>query len=170
MILIKSLSKSFVASLKLCTVAKNDFGLHFTPPGKSLIYINKKQQRAKNWPCGTPARTSPQAKCRPFKITLCFRDFRKSVKILKKAHWFHFALIYEGDVYVRHCHLSLEYLKTHHVLQSLELKIDKFHVLLTKIIIQDSTTRTQEFPCLKPDWFGDIKSFSIKKMSTFHSI
>ena len=89
MILIKPLSKSFFALLILCTVAKNEvpsassFGLHFTPSEKLLIQIrNNRGLRIDLY--GTSARILPQAECRPFKVTLCFRDFRKSVKIFKK--------------------------------------------------------------------------------------
>ena len=66
MILVKSLFKSFVAFLILCTVANNEvpsakqFG--YTEDHKSLIHIrNKRGPRID--PCGTPARTSLQDEC-----------------------------------------------------------------------------------------------------------
>ena len=34
-------------------------------------------------PCRTPARTSLPDECWPFRTSLCFHDFKKSVKILK---------------------------------------------------------------------------------------
>ena len=51
--------------------------------------------------------------------------------------------------------MLLKYLKTHHILHSLDLRIDKCHVI-------DKSWLMQESPCLKPDWFEDMKSFPIK--------
>ena len=52
--------------------------------------------------------------------------------------------------------MPLTYLKTHDVLHSLDLRIDKYHVLLTKNWLIHKSL------CLKPDLFEDIKSFSMK--------
>ena len=92
-ILVKSLFKSFVAFLILGTVANNElssasFGLTvlgYTEDHQIIIDINKKQKEARIDPCGTPARTSLQDKCWPFRTTLCFRDFKKLVKIFKRG-------------------------------------------------------------------------------------
>ena len=61
-ILVKSLFKSYIALLILCTVANNEvspansFGLHWRPSNKSLIWIRNKRG-SRLGPCETPART-----------------------------------------------------------------------------------------------------------------
>ena len=57
---------------------------------------------------------------------------RNQLKFLKNVHRSRFALIYERDLYARPSQMLLKYLKTHHTLHSLDLRIDKYHVLLTK--------------------------------------
>ena len=85
-ILAKSLFKSFVTLLILCTVANNEvlstnkFGLHWRSSDKSLIQIrNKRDPRIH--PCGTPVRTSLQDECWQFRTTLCFRDFKNESSV-----------------------------------------------------------------------------------------
>ena len=90
LILGKSLFKSFFALLILCTVTNNEvssansFRLNWRPSGKLLKWIRYKRAPRID-PCGTPARTSLQYKCWPFRINLCFRDFKKSVQIFKSG-------------------------------------------------------------------------------------
>ena len=84
-ILVRSFVKWFDDVLIICIVANNEvlsanrFGLHWSLSDKSLIWIrNKRGPRID--PCGTPLRASLQDECLPFRTTLCFRDFKKSVK------------------------------------------------------------------------------------------
>ena len=136
-ILGKSLFKSFVALLISCAVANNEvssansIGLYWRPSVKSLIQIrNKRGPRID--PPRIPARTSLQDECWPFRATLVSATLWNQLKCSKEVHRFRFALIYEWDLYARTCQMSLKYLKTHHLLHSLDLTIDKYHVLPTK--------------------------------------
>lgn len=96
----------------------------------------------------TPAKRSLKHKCWPFGITTHFRDFKKSVLIFKKDPPISFC----SDLWMRYLYkISSTAFEKYHALHSLDLKI-----------VIDTSWLSQVFPCLKPDWYGDIKTFSLK--------
>ena len=71
-------------------------------------------------PCGTLARTSLPDECWPLRTSLCFRDFKKSVKIFKGDPPIPFCSI----LLMRPlCQTLLKYLKTNRVLHRTDVRL-----------------------------------------------
>ena len=121
----------------LCTVANNEvssansFLLQWRTSTKSLIHIRRKggpetllvEHRQEH-----DSRTNNDHLEKLFVSAILWN----LLKLSKEVHWSHFALIHEGGFYARLHQMPLKYLKMPHILHSLDLEIDKYHVLLTK--------------------------------------
>ena len=122
---------------------------------KSLTYIkNKRGPRIE--PCGTPARVSTQEEHWPFKIILCFllvkKPFSISIRSPRIPFWRSLWISQACQTLSKAFETSRNNPRTSRLI-SKALKISR---------LMEGSWLIQESPGLKPDFFGDIKSFSKK--------
>ena len=127
----------------------NNLGMHWRLSDKSLMYT-----RNKSWPNidpgGTPALILAQDELWLLRITLCFQFLKKSVKEipLRLSLWI-----------IPSCHTlskAFEMSRNTPLTSQLSSKLENISWVMP------NNWLTHESPGLNPDWFSDIKLFSIK--------
>ena len=116
--------------------------------GKPFMYIKKSSgPRIERW--GTTASTFVHAEYWTLRITFCFLSLRKLVKVFNKSPATPFYPKSINKTFMPNFVKSFRYIsrKTLYWYISCVIDINWF---------------VHESPSLKPDWFGEIKSFSIK--------